>query len=111
MMQATVRSFDPATGSGSVFLDDGTVAGFGAAAFAGSGLRLLRPGQRVAIGCDSGGAIVSLTLATFPLPGAAGHDARPATGQNAEPAAGQDAEPAASQGAPPGTAGQDPAPG
>jgi cold shock CspA family protein len=119
MMQATVRSFDPATGSGSVFLDDGTVAGFGAAAFAGSGLRLLRPGQRVAIGCDSGGAIVSLTLATFPLPGAADHDARPATGQNAEPAAGHDAEPAAGQdaepaagpGAPPGTAGQDPAPG
>ena len=62
-MQATVRSFDPATRSGSVFLDDGTVTAFGPAAFAGSGLRLLRPGQRVAIGCDSGGAIVSLTLA------------------------------------------------
>jgi hypothetical protein len=65
-MQATVRSFDPATRSGSVFLDDGTVASFGPAAFAGSGLRLLRPGQRVAIGCDPGGAIVSLTLATLP---------------------------------------------
>ena len=35
-MQATVRSFDPAAGSGSVFLDDGTVVGFGPAAFAGS---------------------------------------------------------------------------
>ena len=102
-MQATVRSFDPATGSGSVFLDDGTVADFGAAAFAGSGLRLLRPGQRVAIRFDSGGAIVSLTLATFPLPGAAGHDSRPATGQDAEPAVGP--------GTPPGTAGQDTAPG
>ena len=67
-MQATVRSFDPAAGSGSVFLDDGTVIGFGPAAFAGSGLRLLRPGQRVAIGCDSGGAIISLTLASFPRP-------------------------------------------
>ena len=53
-MQATVRSFDAVAGSGSVFLDDGTVAGFGSAAFAGSGLRLLRPGQRVAIRCDSG---------------------------------------------------------
>jgi hypothetical protein len=71
-MQATVRGFDPATRSGSVFLDDGTVLGFGPAAFAGSGLRLLRPGQRVAIGLGPGGAIVSLTLATFPLPGTAG---------------------------------------
>jgi len=74
-MQATVRGFDPATGSGSVFLDDGTVLGFGPAAFARSGLRLLRPGQRVAIGCDPGGAIVGLTLATFPLPGAASQQA------------------------------------
>jgi hypothetical protein len=71
-MQATVRGFDPATRSGSVFLDDGTIVGFGPAAFAGSGLRLLRPGQRVTIGCDSAGAIVSLTLVTFRLPGAAG---------------------------------------
>jgi hypothetical protein len=76
-MQATVRGFDPATGSGSVFLDDGTVLGFGPAAWAGSGLRLLRPGQRVAIACDPDGAIMSLTLATFPLPGAA---VQPATG-------------------------------
>jgi len=71
-MQATVRGFDPATGSGSVFLDDGTVVGFGPAAFARSGLRLLRPGQRVAIGCDPDGAVVALTLATFPLPGTGG---------------------------------------
>ena len=33
------------------------------------GLRLLRAGQRVAIRCDPGGTVVSLTLATFPLPG------------------------------------------
>ena len=70
-MQATVRGFDPVTRSGSVFLDDGTVAGFGPAALAGSGLRLLRPGQRVAIACGSGGVIVALTLATFALPGPA----------------------------------------
>jgi hypothetical protein len=73
-MQATVRGFDPVTRSGSVFLDDGTVLGFGPAAFAGSGLRLLRQGQRVAIGCDPDGTIVSVTLATFPLPGPAGQD-------------------------------------
>jgi hypothetical protein len=88
-MQATVRSFDPAAGSGSVFLDDGTVIGFGPAAFAGSGLRLLRPGQRVAIGCDSGGAIISLTLASFPPAGAAGQDAQPAAGADAGKGAGQ----------------------
>ena len=78
-MQATVRSFDPAAGSGSVFLDDGTVVAFGPAAFAGSGLRLLRPGQRVAIRCDPSGAITGLTLATVPLGGAAGGNARPGT--------------------------------
>jgi hypothetical protein len=66
-MQATVRSFDPGTRSGSVFFDDGTSAGFGPDAFARSGLRLLRPGQRVAITRGPDGAIVGLTLATFPL--------------------------------------------
>ncbi len=67
-MQATVRDFDAATGSGSVFLDDGSVAEFGAAVFAASGLRLLRRGQRVAIRRGPSGAITALTLATFPLP-------------------------------------------
>jgi hypothetical protein len=67
-MQATVRDFDPATGSGSVFLGDGTVVEFGPGAFARSGLRLLRPGQRVAVARGPAGAIVALTLATFPLP-------------------------------------------
>ena len=87
-MQATVRGFDPATGSGSVFLDDGTVLGFGPAAFAGSCLRLLRPGQRVAIRCDPGGAITGLTLATFPLAGAAGGNARPGAAADAAGGAG-----------------------
>ncbi len=80
-MQATVRSFDPVTRSGSVFLDDGTVLAFGAAAFAASGLRLLRRGQRVTLGCDPDGAVAGLALATFPLasrppPGSAGRDAQ-----------------------------------
>ena len=78
-MQATVRGYDPVTRSGSVFLDDGTVVAFGPAALAGSGLRLLRPGQRVTLGCDAGGAITGLTLATFPLAGPAGPDAQPGT--------------------------------
>ena len=87
-MQATVRSFDPAAGSGSVFLDDGTVVAFGSAAFAGSGLRLLRPGQRVAIRCVPGGAFTGLTLATFPLAGAAGGNARPGGAADAAGGAG-----------------------
>ena len=67
-MQGTVRSFDAADGSGSVFLDDGTVCPFGPEVFAASGLRLLRRGQRVAIRCGSSGAITALSLATLPLP-------------------------------------------
>lgn len=46
-MQATVFRFDPATGTGAVLLDDGRELPFDASALRGSGLRLLRPGQRV----------------------------------------------------------------
>ena len=68
-MQATVRSYDGGTRSGSVFTDDGTVLTFGADALAGSGLRLLRPGQRVQFRCDGDPPrITALTLLTFPLP-------------------------------------------
>ena len=66
-VQGTVRGYDEATRSGSVFLDDGTVLEFGAQALHGSGLRLLRPGQRVRIGRDGQGAISAITLATFPF--------------------------------------------
>ena len=67
-MQATVREFDAASGSGNVFLDDGTVREFGPEVFAASGLRLLRRGQRVTIRCGPAGAITALALATLPLP-------------------------------------------
>ena len=67
-MQATVRGYDGETRSGSVFLDDGTVLTFGAAAMAASGLRLLRPGQRVRIARAEDGTVSAITLATFPLP-------------------------------------------
>ena len=67
-MQATVREFDPANRSGSVFLDDGSVCRFGAEVFAASGLRLLRRGQRVGIRRGPSGAITALALATLPLP-------------------------------------------
>jgi cold shock CspA family protein len=46
-MQATVSGFDPRTWSGTVLLDDGVELSFAEPAMRGSGLRLLRPGQRV----------------------------------------------------------------
>lgn len=48
-VQATVHEFDPATGAGSVLLDDGRRLAFGADAFLASGLRLLRVGQRLTV--------------------------------------------------------------
>ena len=67
-MQGTVREFDGGTGSGSVFLDDGSVCAFGPDVFTASGLRLLRRGQRVTIRRGPAGAITALALATLPLP-------------------------------------------
>lgn len=55
-VQATVSSFNPATLSGAVLLDDGVELPFDAGAFAGSGLRLLRPGQRVRLETAGEGA-------------------------------------------------------
>lgn len=48
-MQATVHTFDPLTDAGSVILDTGKVVPFPAEAFAASGLRHLRVGQRLSI--------------------------------------------------------------
>ena len=70
-MQATVRTYDAATRSGSVFLDDGTRLDFDAAAFEAGGLRLLRFGQRVNLAVEKGAdgdRISVITLSTFPLP-------------------------------------------
>lgn len=55
-MQATVSSFDPATFSGSVLLDDGVELPFASQAVAGTGIRLLRPGQRVRLETSGDGA-------------------------------------------------------
>lgn len=63
-----MRSFDEASRSGSVFLDDGTEMPFGTEAFDAGPLRLLRSGQRVNIRVEDG-AITVITLSTFPLPG------------------------------------------
>jgi hypothetical protein len=69
-MQATVGTYDPATRSGTVLLDDGTELSFGAAAFEAGGLRLLRFGQRVniAVAGDGSREITAITLSTLPLP-------------------------------------------
>ncbi|MEC4017276.1 hypothetical protein [Streptomyces sp. H27-D2] len=67
-MQATSFTYDPATRSGSVLLDDGTPLPFGTAAFDAGGLRLLRPGQRVRIEVTGEGAerrVDFITLQTF----------------------------------------------
>ncbi|MFC6087430.1 hypothetical protein [Sphaerisporangium aureirubrum] len=66
-MQATVRSFDEQTRSGSVYLDDGTEMPFDDAAFDAGPLRLLRSGQRVNILVQDD-SITVITLSTFPLP-------------------------------------------
>jgi cold shock CspA family protein len=61
-MQGTVASFDENTGAGSVVLDDGTTVPFPADAFAASGLRLLRPGQRVGLVHNPSGRVELVTL-------------------------------------------------
>ncbi|GGL10959.1 cold-shock protein [Mangrovihabitans endophyticus] len=61
-MQATVATFDTRTRSGTVLLDDGTELAFPPDAFARSGLRLLRPGQRVSMETGSDGAVTSVRL-------------------------------------------------
>ena len=64
-MQATVSSFDPATFTGAVLLDDGVEITFPARALAGTGLRLLRPGQRVRL--ETAGEGESLQVKTLQI--------------------------------------------
>ena len=63
-MQATVATFDPETGGGTVLTDDGRRIPFDGAAFAAGGLRLLRPGQRVRLDL-TGDRVVRVTIATL----------------------------------------------
>lgn len=65
-MQGTVAEFDPDARSGALLLDDGTRLEFGAAAFAASGLRLLRLGQRVAVEIDDAGRPTTINIPTLP---------------------------------------------
>lgn len=59
-MQATVSAFEPSARSGRVLLDDGLELSFDAVALEGSGLRLLRPGQRVRIDTTGTGAAATI---------------------------------------------------
>ncbi|HET7278435.1 MAG TPA: hypothetical protein VFJ22_10175 [Dermatophilaceae bacterium] len=51
-MQASVHSFDEATGAGTALLDDGQQVRFAGAVFQASALRKVRVGQRVSIELD-----------------------------------------------------------
>jgi len=62
MAQGSVHTFDLTDGSGSVLLDDGTEVAFAPEAFERSGLRLLRPGQRVSLDRDAAGAITRVFI-------------------------------------------------
>ncbi len=70
-MQATVWEYDATTGRGRVLLDDGVALPFDADALAGSGLRLLRSGQRVRVETAPTGAahpvsVTRLQILTLP---------------------------------------------
>jgi 2-phospho-L-lactate/phosphoenolpyruvate guanylyltransferase len=68
-VQATVRTFDPATRAGTVLLDDGLELPYDGAAFDAGGLRLLRVGQRVRLRfAGEPPAITFLTVATLADP-------------------------------------------
>jgi 2-phospho-L-lactate guanylyltransferase len=64
-MQGTVSEFDPESGAGAVLLDDGTRLEFPGAAFAASGLRLLRVGQRLRLERAADGTVARVALVTM----------------------------------------------
>ena len=64
-MQATVAAFDETEHHGSLLLDDGSRLAFPAKAFAASGLRLLRVGQRVRVERTETGDVTLVTLVTL----------------------------------------------
>ncbi|MEP6526040.1 MAG: hypothetical protein ABJA86_02670 [Nocardioidaceae bacterium] len=64
-MQATVSVYDPATATIKVLLDDGVELDVAPEAFAASGLRLLRTGQRVRVE-QTGDVVTTLQILTLP---------------------------------------------
>lgn len=63
-MQGTVSIFNEDT-SGEVVLDNGRRVPFDAAAFAVSGLRFLRMGQRVSLESDETGRVIAVRILTM----------------------------------------------
>jgi cold shock CspA family protein len=63
-MQGTVSIFNEDT-SGEVVLDNGRRVPFDAAAFAVSGLRFLRMGQRVSLESDEAGRVIAVRIVTM----------------------------------------------
>jgi hypothetical protein len=66
-VQATVARFDAKSVSGDVVTDDGYVLPFGPEAFGTSGLRHVRPGQRLTVAVEGTGAdcvVVTMRLET-----------------------------------------------
>ncbi|MFM9556475.1 hypothetical protein ACKI19_29810 [Streptomyces caniscabiei] len=64
-MQATAYTYDPATRTGQVLLDNGTPLPFDTPAFDAGALRLLRPGQRVRIETEGEAEDLRITLITL----------------------------------------------
>lgn len=62
MAQGSVHTYEPATGAGSVLLDDGLEVGFSAEAFEAGGLRLLRVGQRVSLDRAEDGTVTRVFI-------------------------------------------------
>jgi cold shock CspA family protein len=65
-MQGTVATFDPDTRGGTVLLDNGFRLSFTGNAFARSGLRMLRLGQRVKLRVVDG-TVIALAHIAMPL--------------------------------------------
>jgi len=63
-MQGTISNFNEDT-SGEVVLDNGRRVPFDAAAFAASGLRFLRLGQRVDLDTNPEGRVVAVRIPTM----------------------------------------------
>lgn len=71
IMQGTIARFEPETDSGasdligSALLDDGRQVDFDTAAFVASGLRLVRPGQRINLEIDASGHVTRIDIPTM----------------------------------------------